>query len=75
VVGSIGSSRRLEYTAIGNTINIASRVESLTKEVGEPILLTDATQQALPASFLTEALPPHPVKGQSKPLNIYRVKG
>jgi len=75
VVGSIGSSRRLEYTAIGNTINIASRVESLTKEVGEPILLTDATQQALPASFLTEALPPHPVKGQPKPLNIYRVKG
>ncbi|MBC6436197.1 adenylate/guanylate cyclase domain-containing protein [Nostoc sp. HG1] len=75
VVGSIGSSRRLEYTAIGNTINIASRVESLTKEVGEPILLTDATQQALPKSFLTEALPPHLVKGQSKPLNIYRVKG
>jgi len=75
VVGSIGSSRRLEYTAIGNTINIASRVESLTKEVGEPILMTDATQQALPKSVLTEALPPHPVKGQPKPLNIYRVKG
>jgi adenylate cyclase len=74
VVGSIGSSRRLEYTAIGNTINIASRVESLTKEVGESILFTDATQQALPHTFSTEALPPQSVKGQPKPLNIYRVK-
>lgn len=73
IVGSIGSNRRLEYTAIGNTVNVASRVESLTKEVGEPLLITASTQQALLANILTEPLPPRFVKGQSKPLSIFRV--
>lgn len=47
IAGTVGGGGRLEFTVIGDTVNVASRVEQLTKETGDAVLVTDATRDAL----------------------------
>lgn len=71
IVGSIGSPERLEFTAIGSGVNIASRVEGLTKTVDRSLLLTEATAKHLLDKAALENLPPQTVPGVEKPIQIY----
>ncbi len=71
VVGNIGSSRRMDYTAIGDTVNLASRLESATKDLKVGILISEYTYIALKGSFRFREMGSIHVKGRTDPVLTY----
>jgi adenylate cyclase len=71
VIGSVGSPERLEFTAIGNTINIAARVEQLTKTLAVPLLVTAATMKHLEKPLGLKDLGAHEIRGLDERVGIY----
>jgi adenylate cyclase len=70
VVGLIGSAERLDYTAIGDTVNLASRVEGLTKGIAR-VLVTEATRAAAGDAFVWRDCGVHPVRGREHGVRLF----
>lgn len=71
VVGSIGSPERLEFTAIGSTINIAARVEQLTKSLATPLLITKSTMENLEEYTSLRDFGPQVIRGIEQPIHVF----
>jgi adenylate cyclase len=72
-VGNIGSSERHNYSAIGDAVNVAARLEGLTKELGRKILISEAVVGRIGATFQFDPLGSHNVKGHS-PVSIWGIR-
>ena len=74
VAGVIGSAELMEYGVIGSTVNVAARVERLTRLHGVDILITDAVRTALDDRFEVRPMPPADVKGVAAPVPTFAVE-
>jgi adenylate cyclase len=74
VAGYTGTLHRATYTCVGDTVNIAARLESHTKVVDRPILIDDHTRRGLNGAVVVEAQGELLMKGKTKPIKVYAVQ-
>jgi adenylate cyclase len=75
IVGNIGSAEHMEYTAIGDTVNLAARLESATKDLGAEIVVSEQTYDAVRPLFQWKSAGAVNLKGRSEPVRAYAVEG
>jgi len=75
LVGNIGTKERMNYTVIGDSVNIASRLESINKEYDTSIIISLAVQEKIGTRFITRPIDFVAVKGKRKKLKIFELMG
>jgi len=73
LAGAIGSRERLSYALVGDTVNLASRIQGLTKDVGADILVSATTARRLSGEITLQPLPAMRVKGKTTEVEVFRV--
>ena len=73
IVGNIGSRKRLEFTVVGDGVNVASRLQALNKEFGTAILISETTFAAVKDEFECREMPVRELRGHAKELKFYEV--
>lgn len=75
ISGIIGSQEKMEYTVIGDTVNMTSRLEASTKSFGSDLLISEAVITSVGDKFLTQEAGKVSVKGKEQPIALYKVTG
>ena len=71
--GNIGSRSRLDFTVIGPAVNIASRLESLTKQIGHSVLLSEAFVKLAGIKSQVKSLGSYTLKGLETPIGVFGI--